>query len=166
VMEILHLPETAFAWLFIPLIGGLIAGAWLMSRLAGEVAPLIMIRVGYSLMASACLINVGYNFFFVAEVPWATLPIMLYTFGMAWVTPNVTLMILDLFSEMRGMAASLQSFIQTLIFALVSGLVAPLLFGSAMNLALGGLVGLCLSFLCYLIAKPRSSLTPPSQPLP
>jgi DHA1 family bicyclomycin/chloramphenicol resistance-like MFS transporter len=36
-----------------------------------------------------------------------------------------------------------------MLFALVSGLVAPMLFDSALKLALGVLAGLVLSFICW-----------------
>jgi DHA1 family bicyclomycin/chloramphenicol resistance-like MFS transporter len=46
-------------------------------------------------------------------------------------------------------------------FALVSGLVAPLLFGSALKLAYGVAAGLVLSFLAWrlsLASRPRSAV--------
>ncbi|MEG1117546.1 MAG: Bcr/CflA family drug resistance efflux transporter, partial [Janthinobacterium sp.] len=49
----------------------------------------------------------------------------------------MTMSTLDIFPQMRGLAASLQNFVQMLVFALVSGFVAPLLFDSAFKLALG-----------------------------
>jgi DHA1 family bicyclomycin/chloramphenicol resistance-like MFS transporter len=146
VMNILHLPETAFAWMFIPLISGMMIGSALAARIAPYVAATRLIACGYLIMAVAAVLNVSYNFVFAAAVPWAVLPLMLYAFGLALATPAVTLMLLDLFPENRGLAASLQSFIQMLMFALVSGLVAPLLFDSAFKLACGMLTGLVLSF--------------------
>lgn len=154
VMEILKKPETAFGWLFIPLIAGMVLGAWTLSRFVGRISTLRMIRIGYTLMLVAGLLNVGYNLLWEPSLPWVVLPITLYTFGQSWITPNVTLQILDIFPTMRGMAASLQSFIQTLIFGLVAGLVAPLLFGGALPLALGSLAGVVLSILCYWAAGP------------
>jgi DHA1 family bicyclomycin/chloramphenicol resistance-like MFS transporter len=44
----------------------------------------------------------------------------------------------------------MQSFIQMLLFALVSGVVAPLLFDSAFKLACGVMAGLLLSSLCWI----------------
>jgi len=92
--------------------------------------------------------------------------LMLYTFGQSWVTPNVTLQILDIFPTMRGMAASLQSFIQTLIFGLVAGLVAPMLFGGGLQLALGSLIGVLLSVVCYWLAGPGEESETVKDPAP
>jgi DHA1 family bicyclomycin/chloramphenicol resistance-like MFS transporter len=49
----------------------------------------------------------------------------------------MTGMTLEIFPNMRGLAASLQNFVQMLVFALVSGFVAPVLFDSAFKLAEG-----------------------------
>ena len=56
---------------------------------------------------------------------------------MSLALPGMTMSTLDIFPQMRGLAASLQNFVQMLVFALVSGFVAPLLFDSAFKLALG-----------------------------
>jgi DHA1 family bicyclomycin/chloramphenicol resistance-like MFS transporter len=49
----------------------------------------------------------------------------------------------------------MMSFIQMMSFALVSGLVAPLLFGSAFKLACGVAAGLVLSFACWQLSQHR-----------
>ena len=137
VMQVLHLHETAFAWLFVPMIGGLVLGSMVIGKLAHHVQAAIMIRHGFTIMAIAALINLAYTRFFTPSVPWAVLPIMLYAFGLALVLPAMTGMTLGIFPNMRGLAASLQKFVQMLVFALVSGFVAPVLFGSAFKLAEG-----------------------------
>jgi len=79
-------------------------------------------------------------------VPWAVLPLMVYTFGLAVAMPAIQVGALALFPENRGLASSMLAFIQMMSFALISGLVAPLLFGSAFKLACGVAVGLAASF--------------------
>jgi DHA1 family bicyclomycin/chloramphenicol resistance-like MFS transporter len=153
VMQILHLPETAFGWLFIPLISGMMIGSALSARWATKFSSLWMIRAGYLCMLAAATISVGYNSLYQAQVPWAVLPLTLYSFGLAIMTPTVTVMALDIFPDNKGLAASLQSFIQMLTFAVISGVIAPLLFDSGLKLALGMVAGLMLSFLCWLASK-------------
>jgi len=148
-MEILHLPETAFAWMFIPLISGMVIGsAWGGKRAARIPAPR-MRALGFGTMALACVLNVGYTAFAgdAVVVPWAVLPLMVYTFGLAVAMPAIQVSALGLFPDNRGLAASMLAFIQMMAFALVSGLVAPMLFGSAFKLACGVTVGLVGSFL-------------------
>jgi DHA1 family bicyclomycin/chloramphenicol resistance-like MFS transporter len=149
VMEILGLPETAFAWMFIPLIGGMVIGSAWGGKRAARVAPARLMWIGYAVMGLAAVLNVGYNALFPAVVPWAVLPLFVYTFGLAVAMPAIQLTAMGLFPDNRGLAASMLGFIQMMSFALVSGLVAPLLFGSALKLALGVAVGLVLSFIAW-----------------
>lgn len=153
IMGILQLPETAFAWLFIPFIVGMVAGSMINSKLAGRVGATSMIRVGLIIMASGTVINVLYNLFWQATVPWAVLPITVYSLGMSLALPGMTVMVLSIFPHMRGLASSLQSSAQMTIFATVSGLVAPLLFHSALLLALGMMASAALSIGCWTFSR-------------
>jgi DHA1 family bicyclomycin/chloramphenicol resistance-like MFS transporter len=153
VMEILHLPETAFAWMFIPLISGMVIGSAWGGKRASKWAPGRSKWVGFGVMALACVLNIGYNALFTAQVPWAVLPLMVYTFGLAVAMPAIQVGALALFPENRGLASSMLSFIQMMSFALVSGLVAPLLFDSAFKLACGVGVGLVLSFVAWQVGQ-------------
>jgi DHA1 family bicyclomycin/chloramphenicol resistance-like MFS transporter len=154
VMEILHLPETAFAWMFIPLISGMVIGSSWGGKRASTHAPAKMQAIGYGLMLLACVMNVGYTAWAGAgvDVPWAVLPLMVYTFGLAVAMPAIQVGALGLFPDNRGLAASMLAFIQMMSFALVSGLVAPLLFGSAFRLACGVAVGLLASYAALRLA--------------
>jgi len=149
VMDILHLPETAFGWLFIPLISGMVLGSAWGGKVAGKIAAKKMKWIGFGVMALGAGLGVGYNALFAAQVPWAVLPLMVFTFGLALALPAVQLSAFALFPDHRGLSSSLMSFVQMICFALVSGLVAPLLFGSAFKLACGMLGGLVLSFVCW-----------------
>lgn len=149
VVEVLHLPETAFAWLFVPMIGGMVLGSALSGRLAHRFSSATTIRLGQAMMVLAALANLAYTSSFPAAVPWAVLPAMLYTFGVALAVPAMSVIVQGLFPSMRGLAASLQSFVQMMAFALVAGLLAPLLFGSAFKYALGMAGGVALSLLFW-----------------
>lgn len=146
VMEILGLPETAFAWMFIPLVGGMVVGSAWAGKRAHNSTPAGMMWTGFGVMALGTALNVGYHFLLPAAVPWSVLPLFVYTFGLAAAMPAVQLTAMGLFPRNRGLASSMVGFIQMMAFALVSGLVAPLLFDSALKLALGVAGGLALSF--------------------
>ena len=156
IINILHLPETAFAWLFIPLISGMVFGSALSAKIAHRYSQRQMIWAGFILMLVAALANIGYNYVFAAEVPWAVLPLFFYSFALSIAMPPMTLMALNHFPNNSGLASSMQSFIQMLLFALVSGLVAPLLFDSALNLAYGVMAGLLVSLLCWVFAQGKA----------
>ena len=149
VMVILKLPETAFAWLFIPMIGGMTIGSAWGGRAASRIAPMKMIWIGFAIMGAGSLISVAYNTWFVAAIPWAVLPLAVYTFGLAVAMPAIQVGALALFPDNRGLASSMLSFLQMTVFALVSGVLAPMLFDSALKLALGVLAGLAASFVCW-----------------
>jgi len=153
VINILHLPETAFAWLFIPLVSGMVIGSALSARLAHRYTRVQLVWAGYGLMALAAGLNVAYNGLFAAAVPWAVLPLFFYSFAMSISMAPITLLALSHFPNNSGLASSMQSFIQMLLFAMVSGLVAPLLFDSALKLAYGVLGGLVVSFGAWLWAQ-------------
>lgn len=157
VMVILKLPETAFAWLFIPIIGGMTIGSAWSAKSAARIAPLKMMRLGFGLMGAAAVISVAYNYVFVAALPWVVLPLAVYTFGLAVAMPPIQIAALALFPDNRGLAASMLSFIQMTLFAVVSGLVAPLLFDSALKLACGVLVGLAASYACWAMSALMAS---------
>jgi DHA1 family bicyclomycin/chloramphenicol resistance-like MFS transporter len=149
IITILGLSETSFGWLFIPFITGMVSGSMVNSRYAEKLAPETMIHYGQIAIALGAFTNFAYNAFFVATVPWAVLPIFIYAFGLSLALPGMTVVTLGTFPTMRGMASSLQSFVQMTIFALVSGMVAPLLFHDPLLLALGMAVGAALSIVLW-----------------
>jgi DHA1 family bicyclomycin/chloramphenicol resistance-like MFS transporter len=149
VMEILHLPETAFGWMFIPLISGIVLGSAWGAKFASRIAPARMKAIGFAIMTLGAGLGVGYTALFEAQVPWAVLPLMVFTFGLSVAMPAIQMSAFALFPENRGLTSSLLSFIQMFCFAIVSGVVAPMLFGSAFQLACGMLAGLVLSLVCW-----------------
>jgi DHA1 family bicyclomycin/chloramphenicol resistance-like MFS transporter len=160
VMEILHLPETAFGWMFIPLISGMVLGSAWGGKAAASIAPVRMKWIGFAIMFAGAIIGVLYNLFFVADIPWAVLPLMIFTFGLAAAMPAIQMSAFALFPDNRGLSSSMLSFIQMIAFAVVSGLVAPLLFGSALKLASGMLGGVVLAFICWRLSALKRFATP------
>lgn len=152
VLDILKLPETAFAWLFVPMIGGMVVGAGVGARRAGHTTPAALLRIGFACMGVSAVLNLAGNLLYAAALPWAILPIMGYSFGLGLTMPLMTIATLDHYPHMRGLAASLITFMQMLIFSLMSGVIAPLAFGSAARLALVVLVGFVLAAACWLVA--------------
>jgi DHA1 family bicyclomycin/chloramphenicol resistance-like MFS transporter len=126
-----------FAWLFVPMIGGIMIGAAISGRLAGRLAPAPTVRVGYLTMAAGVVLQLAVAWFVPPGVPWHVLPIGVFTVGSAIVTPTAQLLMLDLFPGMRGMASSLQGFFHFALAGVVAGTIAPLLASSVQSLALG-----------------------------
>jgi DHA1 family bicyclomycin/chloramphenicol resistance-like MFS transporter len=136
-LNLVGVTTNGFAWLFVPMIGGIMIGATLSGRLAGRVSPQRTVRLGYALMFAGAALNLALAWLVPPGVPWSILPIMVYTIGTALLTPTLTLLLLDLFPAQRGMAASLQGFVQFALSAFNAGTIAPLLAHSVAALALG-----------------------------
>lgn len=162
VIEYLGLSKAQFGWLFIPATGGIILGAYLSGKVAKRFTPATTIGFGYLTMLTATVLNVAYNAFLPPAVPWVILPIMLYTAGMSFATPSITLMTLDLFPSMRGMAASVQAFIQTMVMTIVSAVVAPLVADSGLNIALSVSCFLAAGYLAWYIHRPSIQISAPT----
>jgi DHA1 family bicyclomycin/chloramphenicol resistance-like MFS transporter len=160
VMNILKLPETAFAWLFLPLISGMMIGSALNSKFAGKVAPARLLQIGFIVMAIGMVLNIGYNSLYAATVPWAVIPVFFYSFGMSLVMPAMMLKTLGYLPQMKGLASSLMSFVQMFLFALVSGVVAPMVFESALHIAISVAIGVSISALLWFFGANRGSLPP------
>ena len=157
VLKILDLSETSFAWLFIPMITGIMLGSLAAGRVAHFWRAERTIQVGFGIMIGAALLNVLYAAVFTVAIPWAVIPILLCTFGMAFVSPAMTIVTLDLYPARRGMAASLQSAFVMGLFSLYSGVVVPFLFGSALKLAGGVFAGFLASVALWVCGQRHSS---------
>jgi DHA1 family bicyclomycin/chloramphenicol resistance-like MFS transporter len=145
----LKLNPHQFFWQFGPTVGGIFLGALAVNRLAGRIRLAAQVRVGFVMMCGAALFNLIYHLNFEAAIPWSVAPLFFYCFGMSLVAPGVTLMVLDLFPDIRGIAASSQSATLTMLGAVIAGLIAPLLAPSVVWLALGQCGFVVLAWLCW-----------------
>ncbi|MCU4122290.1 multidrug effflux MFS transporter [Variovorax sp. N23] len=131
----LGLAPTQFFWFFLLTIGGIMAGAWASGRMAGKVTPKRQIRDGFVIMLVTSAANVVVNALFEPHALWAMWPIAIFAFGWALMVPVITLLVLDLHPERRGMASSLQAVIGSTANGLVAGVIAPLVMHSTLGLA-------------------------------
>ena len=151
----LGLVPTQFFWFFLVTICGVMSGAWASGRLAGKIAPKRQIRNGYLIMLCATAVNLSANLLFTAHVSWAFWPLAVYCFGWALMQPALTLLLLDLHPERRGMGSSLQIFIGSMSSAVTAGVLAPLVMRSTVWLALMSVAILSLSLSAWMLAHRR-----------
>jgi DHA1 family bicyclomycin/chloramphenicol resistance-like MFS transporter len=137
--EHLHLLPQQFFWFFLVVITGIMAGAWVSGRVAGQRTPKRQIRDGFVIMLCIGVLNLTANILLEAHVAWALLPLGIFAFGWAMMVPVVTLLVLDLHPERRGMASSLQMFIGSTANGIVAGLVSPWVMHSTVALATASL---------------------------
>ena len=155
--EHLQLAPQQFFWCFLVTIGGIMCGAMVSGRLAGKIAPKRPIRHGFVIMLVIGVINLVANFFFKAHVSWALIPLGIFSFGWALMVPVVTLLVLDLHPERRGMASSLQMFVGSTANALVAGVISPLVMHSTVGLAIASLLMMGVGLLSWTYIRRRWS---------
>jgi DHA1 family bicyclomycin/chloramphenicol resistance-like MFS transporter len=156
----LGLKPTDFLWLFAQSSLGMMAGAWLSRQLAGRWSRWRTIRTGFTVMAAAAAFNVAYHAVAAAAIPWSVIPLFFYVTGMSLAMPSLTLVALDLFPSQRGLASSCQSFLQSGGGALNAALIAPLIWGTALHLALAQLGLLALGATAALVAYRHTAAYP------
>ena len=138
VVDLMKLNERQFGWFFIPMIGGMMLGAFVSGRAAGRISGMRLANIGFACCGVAAVSNIAYNLLVGApSIPWAVLPMSLNSFGIALVFPIATLAILDMYPRQRGSASSLQAFTALVSNAIIAGVLSPLLSHRGLHLALG-----------------------------
>lgn len=138
VRELLQLSAQGFPWLFLPVVVGLIGGAWLSGRMAERRSAKFTVSLGYTVMLLACAAHLVLALVFPApRLPWSMLPLILHGIGVQLAFPTLTLLLLDRFPHHRGGISSVQAFASLLLCSFVAGVMSPLLSVSMLHLALG-----------------------------
>jgi DHA1 family bicyclomycin/chloramphenicol resistance-like MFS transporter len=153
--EHLALAPTQFFWFFLLTISGIMGGAWLSGRLAGKIAPKRQIRHGFVIMFTVAVFNLGANLLFPVHAAWSLLPIAVFAFGWALMVPVVTLLVLDLHPERRGMASSMQAFVGSTANGIVAGILVPLVMHSTVLLAFASLLMMCVGMMAWIYLHHR-----------
>ncbi|HEU4670617.1 MAG TPA: multidrug effflux MFS transporter [Dyella sp.] len=165
VRELLHLSAQGFPWLFLPVVVGLVSGAWLSGRLAERHSVAFTVNLGYASMGAACLLHVLAALWAPDGVlPWSMLPLVLHGVGVQLAFPTLTLLLLDRFPHRRGGASSVQAFVSLLLNAGVAGVLSPLLSSSLLPLALGSCVLTATGWLAWRWYHVTLRQAPPSPP--
>lgn len=131
----LGVSPQGFLWLFGPAMLGMILGNYLSARLAGQISSRRTIALGYGVMIAAAAANLGLNLAAPPRLPWSVLPIAGYVVGLALTMPSLSLRVLDLFPQRRGLVSSCQGVMFTGVNALTASLLAPLAWSSTLTLA-------------------------------
>ena len=151
--EHLQLQPQQFFWCFLVTIGGIMSGAWVSGRVAGKLSQKRQIRNGFVIMLCIGVINLIANLLFTAHVSWALWPLGIFAFGWAMMVPVVTLLILDLHPDRRGMASSLQMFIGSGSNGIVAGLIAPWVMHSTVGLATASLCMMGIGLVAWIFLR-------------
>ena len=156
----LGIPTWGFAALFLPLIAGVVIGATLSGRLAGRMSARATVTLGFRFMQGAACANLAICALLPASPILNIAPLFVFTIGSSIVMPSITLLLLDLFPTMRGMASSLQGFIQFALAGFNSGSIAPLLDATLLRMAAGMAAFTALSWGLWCLYQRRQSTAP------
>lgn len=149
----LALTPQSFAVMFVPQVLGMMAGSFLSGRLAGKLSHRRTIMLSFAVMALASGANVVISLTLPPGLPWSILPLPVFACGMSLSMPNMQLMALELFPARRGLASSTMSAMSTLVSALSTALLVPLLWDSTLSLAAGMAVFLALGWLVFVSTR-------------
>lgn len=149
-----NMGETSYWQLFLPVISGILTGAFLSGRLAGRMPIVKQVWIGLGLtFAGAALRVLVYSAIDAPPIGLQQALLYLGAFGAQLAFPVLTLRMLDLFPAARGTAASAQSFVALLITAAVLGIIAPLVLANLQWIAWTSLALTSLASLSWLLAR-------------
>jgi len=127
IYDFLGLGTDDFGIQFIPMVAGMMLGAFVSSRLSHRWTPVRIVSTGFAVLATAVVLNLVQVTLFEASILFTIGPLVIYAIGIAMVMPAITVLALDCFPHHRGTAASMQGFLQMLINAAVAGFAVPAL---------------------------------------
>lgn len=149
----LGLGPQSFAWLFLPIVGGLLLGSFAARRAAGRLPATRAVQSGYAVMLVAAALNTGAALWLPVGVPWSLLALPLFGLGLMLTQPGLQLLALERFPTRRGLVSSGYVTIQQSSNALSAALLVPLLLGSTLSLALGMAVLAGLAWLAFHLSQ-------------
>lgn len=150
-----------FGYLFVPLVAGLMAGAFLSGRMAGRLSHAQAAMAGYGLMLTAAALNLVLALLPGHNAVTIVAPLMLYACGMSLTMPNLSLLALEVFPSHKGLASAVQGFSHAGFNAVIAGAIAPLL-SHRLDAMAAGLLGLNLTaFAVWLAWRRRFGETVP-----
>ncbi len=146
IFDFLRLDSNDFGILFMPMVGGLIAGAWLSGYMAHRQSAEKSITQALVIMAIGTALNSIQALYMPPGIYNTIAPLILYTLGIGIAMPAMTILSLDCFPQNRGSASAMQGFVQMLGNAIISSIVVPILSVAPAWLALGqtGLIAFAL----------------------
>jgi DHA1 family bicyclomycin/chloramphenicol resistance-like MFS transporter len=121
----------------VPLVAGLMLGAFVSGRVAGTLSHAQAVSAAYGVMLTAAAINLVLTLAIAPSPVTIIAPVMLYASGMSLAMPNLTLLALEYFPTHRGTASAVQNFTQTVSNGAAAGVLAPALSPTLPGLATG-----------------------------
>jgi len=147
-----------FHIMFVPMVGGMMLGAFLSGRTAGRMSVRRALQAAYAIMLVGAVLNISQALFLPVSPLTVIAPLVVYGVGMSFCMPMLSILGLDELPNHRGLASSLQSFVHMSMNAVVAGVVVPLVFDTIQHLALTMLVMYGIALLMFINVNRRKSL--------
>ncbi len=125
IFDFLGLDSRHFAWQFVPMTSGIVAGSFVSGRLSHSWQTRNIIHLALALMGVAAMINLAQAYWLPPSPLTLIAPQVVYAFGIALAMPGFTILALDCFPENRGAASAVQGFVQMMMTAVVVSLLLP-----------------------------------------
>jgi len=152
IFDFLGLGSEDFGWQFIPMVAGLMFGAYVTGRLTHRWKSVQIVHVAFLVMVLASGLNLLQAIWLPTNLFTVVGPLVIYAVGIALALPGLSILALDCFPRRRGMASALQSFMQMSSSALVASLVLPFLQDRLSDFVLGQAAFTVLAALLWWIA--------------
>ena len=168
VVDLLGKGEGDFWVFFVPMISGVVVGAWISGRAAGRVSGRRLVAAALTLSVAAALLGIVLAAVFGPVLPWAVVGPALIALGTGTAFPTVQIALLDRFPDMRGAAASMAGVMPLMLNAVLAAVLAPRVTGTVVQLAVTSAVLVVLGWTCWAwhLHSSRTPITPPPDPKP
>lgn len=147
---LLGLGELDYWQFFVPMIGGMVVGAWISGRAAGVITGRRLVSYGLAFcLAMAVLSIIIAALPAGGSLPWAIVGPSLVMLGTGMAYPTLQLMLLDVYPAARGAVVSFATFLTLVLNATAAATVTPLAAQSLLGLALTAFVMVALGALSW-----------------
>ncbi len=151
IVDVLGKGELDFWVLFVPMISGVLVGAWISGRAAGRISGRTLVTWALVFGFGGAVLNVVLSLLpTAADLPYAVIGPALIAVGTAAAYPTLQLVLLDMFPRSRGASVSMFTFFALGLNGLTAAFVTPWVTHSVFTLALGSAVLVLAGLLCWL----------------
>ena len=147
---LLGLGELDYWQFFVPMIGGMVAGAWISGRAAGVITGRRLVSYGLTFCLAMAVLSIVLAALPIGQsLPWAIVGPSLVMLGTGMAYPTLQLMLLDVYPAARGATVSFATFLTLVLNATAAATVTPLAARSLLGLALTAFVMVALGALSW-----------------
>lgn len=152
-IDILLVKPDEFYILFVPVVSGIMLGAFVSTRLVNHFDSKQMINIFLTLMLLIALINVILSFTVEISIFRTIVPLILYSFSLSTIMPVLGILIINCFPNNRGAASGMQSFVQMGFNGITANIIVAVLGTSARNFILAQLALVSIAFILWKIDR-------------